>query len=36
MPTLRHTSGENYHLKRYTHPSVHNSTIYNSQDIEAT
>ena len=23
-------------LKRYTHPSVHSSTIYNSQDMETT
>ena len=26
--------GEN--LKRYTHPSVHSSTIHNSQDTETT
>ena len=24
------------HLKRYMHPKVHSSTIYNSQDTEAT
>ena len=27
---------ENSNLKRYTHPNVHCSTIYNSQYIEAT
>ena len=27
---------ENYNLKRYMHPYVHSSTIYNSQDTEAT
>ena len=27
---------EKTNLKRYMHPSVHSSTIYNSQDIEAT
>ena len=27
---------ENTNLERYTHPSVHISTIYNSQDMEAT
>ena len=27
---------ENYNSKRYMHPNVHNSTIYNSQDLEAT
>ena len=27
---------ENYNSKRYMHPNVHNSTIYNSQDMEAT
>ena len=29
-------SGENSYLKRYMHPNVHSSTIYNSQDMEAT
>ena len=27
---------QNTNLKRYTHPSVHSSIIYNSQDMEAT
>ena len=27
---------ENSNLKRYMHPNIHSSTIYNSQDIEAT
>ena len=30
------TSGENYNLKRYMYPNVHSSSIYNSQDMEAT
>ena len=28
--------GENYNSKRYMHPNVHCSTIYNRQDTEAT
>ena len=28
-----HLSGENHNLKRYTHPDVHCSAIYNSQDM---
>ena len=35
-PTPGHISRENYKLKRYSHPYVHSSTIYNSQDMEAT
>ena len=37
-PTLRHISGkeENSNSKRYMHPYVHSSTIYKSQDVEAT
>ena len=35
-PTPRHISGENSNLKRYMHPSIHSSTIYNSQEREAT
>ena len=35
-PTPGHTSGENYNSKRYRHPNVHSSTIYNSQNMEAT
>ena len=31
-----HVSRENYNLKRHMHPSDHRSTIYNSQDMEAT
>ena len=36
--TLGHISGEdeNSNSKRYMHPKVHWSTIYNSQDMEAT
>ena len=35
-PTPGHIPGENHHSKRYTHPNVRHSTIYNSQDTEAT
>ena len=35
-PTPGHISGENSNLKRYMHPNVHCSTIYNSQDMEVT
>ena len=35
-PTPGHISGENHDLKRYTHPNIHCSTIYNSQHMEAT
>ena len=35
-PTPGHISGEKHKLKRYMHPSVHCSTIYNSQDKETT
>ena len=31
-----HVSGENSHSKRCMNPSVHNGTIYNSQDMEVT
>ena len=30
-----HISGEYHNSKRYTHPNVHHSTVYNSQDMEA-
>ena len=30
-----HLSGKNQNSKRYMHPSVHCSTMYNSQDMEA-
>ena len=37
-PTLGKISrrDENSSWKRYMHPNVHNSTIYNSQDMETT
>ena len=35
-PTPGHRSGENYNSKRCKHSNVHCSTIYNSQDMEAT
>ena len=37
-PTPGYISGkdENSKLKRYMHPNVHCSTIYNSGDMEAT
>ena len=36
MVTPGHISGENSTLKRYLHPNIHNSTIYNNQDMETT
>ena len=33
-PTPGHLSRENHDSKRYVYPSVHCSTIYNSQDME--
>ena len=36
IPSLGHISGEKHAQKWYMHPSVHCSTVYNSQDIEAT
>ena len=35
-PTPGHITRENSNLKRYMHPNVHSSTIYNSQGTEAT
>ena len=35
-PTPGHTSEETHGLKGYMHLSVHCSTVYNSQDMEAT
>ena len=35
-PTSEHVPGESHNLKIYMHPSVHCSTIYSSQDMEAT
>jgi len=36
IPLLQHLSEEKHGLKRYMYPYVHCSTIYNSQDMEAT
>ena len=33
-PINAHISGENHNSKRYMHPKIHCSTIYNSQDME--
>ena len=35
-PTPGHISGGKHDRKGYMHPSVHYSTAYNSQDMEAT
>ena len=35
-PTPGHISGENHNSKWYMHRNFHCSTIYNSQDMEAT
>ena len=35
-PTPEHVSREKHDAKGYTHPNVHWSTIYNSQNVEAT
>ena len=35
-PIPGHISVENSNLKRYMHPNVQGSTIYDSQDMEAT
>ena len=35
IPLLGIYSEKTYNLKRYMHPNVHYSTVYNSQDIEA-
>ena len=35
-PTPRHILRQNYNSKRYMHPYVHSSTIYNRQDMETT
>ena len=34
-PTTGHLSEENHNSERYMKPTVHLTTIYNSQDIEA-
>ena len=36
IPLLGIHLEKNHNLKRYTHPYVHSSIIYNSQDMEAT
>ena len=36
QPTPGHIPGENYTFKRSMHLNVHSSTLYNSQDMEAT
>ena len=35
-PTPGYISREKHDQKGYVHPSVHCSTVYNSQDLEAT
>ena len=35
-PTPGNIPRQNYNLKRYLYSYVHSSTIYNSQDMEAT
>ena len=35
-PTPGHISGEKRGPKAYMHPNIHCSTVYNSQDTEAT
>ena len=35
-PTPGHIFAENSNLKRYIYPNVHNSIIYNRQDMETT
>ena len=35
-PTSGHTHQGNQNWKRHVHPNVHRSTVYNSQDMEAT
>ena len=34
IPLPEHIPGENSNSKRYTHPYVNSSTVYNSQDME--
>ena len=36
IPDHKFEENVNTNLKRYTHPTVHSSIIYNSQDMEAT
>ena len=35
-PTAGHTHGGNQKWKRHVYPSIHHSTVYNSQDMEST
>ena len=35
-PTAGHTHRGNQKRKRHVYPNVHHSTVYNSQDMEAT
>ena len=35
-PTAGHTHWGNQNWKRHVYPTVHRSTVYNSQDMEAT
>ena len=35
-PISGYISRENYNSKKYVHPNVHSSLIYNSQDMEIT
>ena len=35
-PTAGHTHQGNQNWKRHVYPNVHHSTVYNSQDVEAT
>ena len=35
-PTAGHTHQGNQNRKRHVYPNVHRSTVYNSQDMEAT
>ena len=35
-PTPGHLSQQNFHSKRYMHPYVQSSTLFNSQDMETT
>ena len=35
-PTAGHTHRGNQNRKKHMYPNVHHSTVYNSQDMEAT
>ena len=34
--TPEHTSRQKYNSEKYMHPYIHSSTIYTSQDMQAT